>query len=39
MIKSYAKIVVDGSPITKSNFKLHNKQGRAILPSNTEQTN
>ncbi len=35
MIKSYAKIVVDGSPITKSNFKLHNKQGRAILPSNT----
>ena len=35
MVKSYAKIVVDGSPITKSNFKLHNKQGRAILPSNT----
>ncbi|MFR5267050.1 RusA family crossover junction endodeoxyribonuclease [Clostridium sp.] len=34
-MKSYAKIVVDGSPITKSNFKLHNKQGRAILPSNT----
>ncbi|MGL5616870.1 MAG: RusA family crossover junction endodeoxyribonuclease [Sarcina sp.] len=35
MSKSYAKIVVEGSPITKSNFKLHNKQGRAILPSNT----
>ncbi|MGL5152021.1 MAG: RusA family crossover junction endodeoxyribonuclease [Clostridium sp.] len=32
---SYAKIVVLGSPITKSNFKLHNKNGRAILPSNT----
>lgn len=31
----YAKIVVKGSPITKSNFKLHNSQGRAILPSNT----
>ena len=33
----YAKIIVKGSPITKSNFKLHNKQGRAILPSNTGQ--
>ena len=32
---NYAKIVVPGSPITKSNFKLHNKDGRAILPSNT----
>lgn len=31
----YAKVVVKGSPITKSNFKLHNAQGRAILPSNT----
>ncbi|MGL4991066.1 MAG: RusA family crossover junction endodeoxyribonuclease [Sarcina sp.] len=31
----YAKIIVKGSPITKSNFKLHNKSGRAILPSNT----
>ncbi|MGL5477658.1 MAG: RusA family crossover junction endodeoxyribonuclease, partial [Clostridium sp.] len=28
----YAKVVVKGSPITKSNFKLHNKDGRAILP-------
>lgn len=32
---SYAKVVVKGSPITKSNFKLHNKDGRAILPYNT----
>ncbi|MCI5727324.1 MAG: RusA family crossover junction endodeoxyribonuclease [Clostridium sp.] len=32
---SYAKVVVLGSPITKSNFKLHNKNGRAILPYNT----
>lgn len=31
----YAKVIVPGSPITKSNFKLHNKDGRAILPSNT----
>ncbi|MGL5633721.1 MAG: RusA family crossover junction endodeoxyribonuclease [Sarcina sp.] len=35
MLKPYAKVIVDGSPITKSNFKLHNAQGRAILPSNT----
>lgn len=34
-MNSYAKVVVPGSPITKSNFKLHNKDGRAILPSNT----
>lgn len=31
----YAKVVVAGSPITKSNFKLHNNSGRAILPSNS----
>lgn len=31
----YAKVIVLGSPISKSNFKLHNKNGRAILPSNT----
>lgn len=30
---SYAKVIVSGSPITKSNFKLHNLKGRAILPS------
>ncbi|MGL4454127.1 MAG: RusA family crossover junction endodeoxyribonuclease [Sarcina sp.] len=35
MTTPYAKIVVKGSPITKSNFKLHNAKGRAILPSNT----
>ncbi|ASW44101.1 RusA family crossover junction endodeoxyribonuclease [Clostridium isatidis] len=31
----YAKVIVPGSPISKSNFKLHNKDGRAILPYNT----
>ncbi|MBP1890673.1 Holliday junction resolvase RusA-like endonuclease [Clostridium moniliforme] len=34
-MSSYAKVIVKGSPITKSNFKLHNKDGRAILPYNT----
>lgn len=34
-MSSYAKIIVLGSPITKSNFKLHNSKGRAILPSNS----
>ena len=34
-MKPYAKVVVPGSPISKSNFKLHNKDGRAILPYNT----
>lgn len=33
----YAKVIVLGSPISKSNFKLHNKNGRAILPSNSGQ--
>lgn len=32
---NYAKIVVKGSPISKSNFKLFNIQGRAILPYNS----
>lgn len=31
----YAKVVVMGTPITKSNFKLHNQNGRAILPDNS----
>lgn len=35
MNKPYAKVVVYGSPISKSNFKLFNTQGRAILPYNT----
>lgn len=35
MDKSYAKIIVKGSPITKSNFKLFNVKGRAILPYNS----
>jgi Holliday junction resolvase RusA-like endonuclease len=34
-MNNYAKVVVPGSPISKSNFKMHNKDGRAILPSNT----
>lgn len=34
-MNSYAKVIVKGSPITKSNFKLSNAQGRAILPSNS----
>lgn len=34
-MKPYAKVIVPGSPISKSNFKLHNKDGRAILPYNT----
>lgn len=29
---NYAKVIINGSPITKSNFKLHNLNGRAILP-------
>lgn len=32
MNNNYAKIVIKGSPITKSNFKLSNKNGRSILP-------
>lgn len=32
---TYAKVIVKGSPITKSNFKLHNSSGRAILPYNS----
>lgn len=35
MNNSYAKVVVDGSPISKSNFKLFNMNGRAILPFNS----
>ncbi|KOF57568.1 MULTISPECIES: RusA family crossover junction endodeoxyribonuclease [Clostridium] len=35
MKNKYAKIVVDGSPISKSNFKLFNVNGRAILPYNS----
>lgn len=31
-MNSYAKIVVKGSPISKSNFKLVNSNGRSILP-------
>lgn len=31
----YAKVIVKGSPISKSNFKMFNSKGRAILPSNS----
>jgi len=34
-MKPYAKIIIEGSPITKSNFKLSNIHGRAILPFNS----
>ncbi|MHC1720519.1 MAG: RusA family crossover junction endodeoxyribonuclease [Clostridiaceae bacterium] len=34
-MKLYAKIIIKGSPITKSNFKLSNIRGRAILPYNS----
>lgn len=36
-MSDYAKVIVKGSPITKSNFKLHNANGRAILPDNSGQ--
>lgn len=32
---NYAKVIVKGSPISKSNFKLFNVHGRAILPYNS----
>ena len=34
-MKNYAKVIVKGSPISKSNFKLFNSNGRAILPYNS----
>jgi Holliday junction resolvase RusA-like endonuclease len=34
-LKNYAKVIVKGSPISKSNFKLFNIHGRAILPYNS----
>ncbi|MCH5138941.1 RusA family crossover junction endodeoxyribonuclease, partial [Clostridiaceae bacterium UIB06] len=35
MKHNYAKVIVKGSPISKSNFKLFNISGRAILPYNS----
>jgi Holliday junction resolvase RusA-like endonuclease len=35
MNNTYAKVIIKGSPISKSNFKLHNLNGRAILPYNS----
>ena len=35
MSNTYAKVIIKGSPISKSNFKLFNTNGRAILPYNT----
>lgn len=32
---NYAKVIIKGSPISKSNFKLFNAGGRAILPHNS----
>ena len=34
-MENYAKIIIAGSPISKSNFKLFNMNGRAILPFNS----
>lgn len=34
-MENYAKIIITGSPISKSNFKLFNMNGRAILPFNS----
>lgn len=34
-MKNYAKVVVKGTPITKSNFKMVNKDGRVFLPTNS----
>lgn len=31
----YAKVIIKGSPISKSNFKMFNSKGRAILPNNS----
>lgn len=35
MKSTYAKVIIKGSPISKSNFKLFNMNGRAILPYNS----
>lgn len=35
MSNIYAKVIIKGSPISKSNFKLFNMNGRAILPYNS----
>ena len=35
MSTTYAKVIIKGSPISKSNFKLFNTNGRAILPYNS----
>jgi len=35
MNDTYAKVIIKGSPISKSNFKLFNMNGRAILPYNS----
>lgn len=34
-MNNYAKVIIEGSPISKSNFKLSNVNGRAILPYNS----
>ena len=34
-MSDYAKVVVPGTPISKSNFKMVSKEGRFFLPKNT----
>lgn len=34
-MSDYAKVVVPGTPISKSNFKMISKEGRFFLPKNT----
>ena len=38
-MEGYAKVIIKGSPITKSNFKLSNMNGRAILPTSSGKYN
>lgn len=39
MSANYAKVIINGTPISKSNFKLFNMNGRAILPYNSGKYN
>ena len=39
MNENYAKVIIKGTPISKSNFKLFNMNGRAILPFNSGKYN
>ena len=35
IMSCYARVIIKGSPISKSNFKMFNSKGRAILPNNS----